>query len=837
MKPNFALSLSFEGIRLLLRAADGWRLVDEVALDSTDLVGDLAKLEAKARQCSDNAISSKLIIPNDQIKYITLETGDLSEDERDQLALDALEGATPYAVSDLAYDVSSDQLQTYVAAVACETLAGAKAFAREHNFNPVSWVAIPEEGNFVGEPFFGATSPNSDLTIVPDQTVLVVVGNAADIPQALIPKLEPEHLEPEVFAIPVVETVAVSEEGMLEHEEPELAAPIAEQATEDGVREEQLIADNFDEVAAEKLVSPPIIPTETTEPKLAPDAVAVAPPTAIESPTQISENPVAVGFASRRAPNRPSPSLAGATRNILATSVISASVPSIEDTPSETPGLVAIDPPEPQIAAGFLSRQSKSGNESIPAPAPISTQPSTEAQRLTIFGARKADRKAFVGGKPKFLGLILTAVLLLFLAGVAAWASVFMDEGLARFFNSPNDDAIAEAPSGLAPTPSEDIGPNIETASLWSDLSPEDTAVLDALRTPQADPVVALPELSAQELAANYAVTGIWPVAPEVPQPASLISLADLYITSIDPVSSSNDAIALPNVGALLTDRGLGEQTTPVAAGTSFALGANGLVVPTINGAITPSGVTVFLGRPKVTPPKMPERKPQPEKMDPARALIAKTRPQPRPSNLIEQNERSVNGGLSRSELAQLRPRLRPAVEQAVAQRDVDPATENAQNDAAAAAAASLAGLAPRVGGIVIEGPTNPQAVTASVRPDGRPKNFARIVKRAEANQSTDQGARVASVAPKVVVPKIPSSASVAKSATVKNAINLRNVNLIGVYGKPSSRRALVRLSNGRYQKVQVGDRIDGGRVSAIGDNELRYKKGSRNFTLKMPKS
>ncbi|MDB4197621.1 hypothetical protein N9777_04980 [Ascidiaceihabitans sp.] len=833
MKPNFALSLSFEGICLLLRAADGWRLVDEVALDSTDLVGDLAKLAAKARRCSDNEISSKLIIPNDKIKYITLETGDISEDEREQLALDALEGATPYAVSDLAYDVSSDQSQTYVAAVACETLAEAKAFAREHNFNPVSWVAIPEEGNFVGEPFFGATSPNSDLTIFPDQTVLVVVGNAADIPQAIIPKLEPEHLEPEVSTIPIVETVAVSEEGVQEHEESELATPIAEQATENGVSEEQLIADSFNEVAAEKLVSPPIIPTETTKQRLAPDAVAVAPPTAIKPPTQMSENPVDVGFASRRAPNRPSPSLAVATRNILATSVISASVPSIEDTPSETPGLVAIDPPEPQIAAGFLSRRSKSGKESLPAP--ILTQPTTEAQRLTIFGARKADRKAFVGEKPKFLGLILTAVLLLFLAGVAAWASVFIDEGLARFFNSPNDDAIAEAPSGLAPTPSEGIGPNIETVSLWSGLSPEDTAVLDARRAPQAGPVVAFPELSAQELAVNYAVTGIWPVSPEVPQPASLISLDDLYITNTDPVSSSNDAIALPNVSALITDRGLGEQTTPVAAGTSFALGSNGLVVPTINSAITPNGVIVFLGSPAVTPPKMPERKALPEKVNPALALISKTRPQPRPSNLVEQNERSVNGGLSRSELAQLRPKLRPTVEQAVAQRDVDPATENAQKDSAAAA--SLAGLAPRVDGIVIEGPTNLQVVTASVRPDGRPKNFARIVKRAKANQSTDQGTRVASVAPKIVVPKNSSSASVAKSATVKNAINLRNVNLIGVYGKPSSRRALVRLSNGRYQTVQVGDRIDGGRVSAIGDNELRYKKGSRNLTLKMPKS
>jgi hypothetical protein len=61
-------------------------------------------------------------------------------------------------------------------------------------------------------------------------------------------------------------------------------------------------------------------------------------------------------------------------------------------------------------------------------------------------------------------------------------------------------------------------------------------------------------------------------------------------------------------------------------------------------------------------------------------------------------------------------------------------------------------------------------------------------------------------------------------------------LNLIGVYGKPSDRRALVRLGNGRYQKVVVGDRIDGGRVSAIGDNELRYTKRGRDLVLKMPR-
>ena len=68
------------------------------------------------------------------------------------------------------------------------------------------------------------------------------------------------------------------------------------------------------------------------------------------------------------------------------------------------------------------------------------------------------------------------------------------------------------------------------------------------------------------------------------------------------------------------------------------------------------------------------------------------------------------------------------------------------------------------------------------------------------------------------------------------NAINLRQINLIGVYGTPSNRRALVRLPSGRYKKVKVGDNVDGGRVLAIGDSELRYKRGGRNMTLKIPR-
>jgi hypothetical protein len=86
------------------------------------------------------------------------------------------------------------------------------------------------------------------------------------------------------------------------------------------------------------------------------------------------------------------------------------------------------------------------------------------------------------------------------------------------------------------------------------------------------------------------------------------------------------------------------------------------------------------------------------------------------------------------------------------------------------------------------------------------------------------------------IVPDIPSSPRVAQKATIQNVLNLRKTNLIGVYGSSKSRRALVRLSNGKRQMVTVGDAIDGGKVAAIGESELRYIKGGKNITLKVPK-
>ena len=423
------------------------------------------------------------------------------------------------------------------------------------------------------------------------------------------------------------------------------------------------------------------------------------------------------------------------------------------------------------------------------------------------------------------------------MVGVAAFASVRYGDRVTSLFERertlastlPDDAeaALAEDVGATTPIDPDDSNDNgVTVAALNEDLadglSEEDAAVLDALRDPL--PVPQAPEeLDAAALEARYAVTGIWPKAPTVPEAPAAIPLEDFYLTSIDPVSPALDAVALPQLASLQTDVVLPDISNPPPPGTAFTRDENGLIVPTPEGAISPDGFTLILGAPPLKPPQYPERAaPDTDATPPeaeARAPLADLRPRARPQNLVEQNERATLGGLSRSELATYRPRLRPPAPQDLAAPLPE---EQTPPEETAPAVAAL-----------------PQ-VDPVLRPATRPRNFDRIVARTERRENRGStvdtsGARVASVAPRTVAPSIPSSASVTRAATEQNAINLRRVNLIGVYGTPSDRRALVRLANGRYQKVQVGDRVDGGRVSAIGDSELRYQKGGRNVVLKMP--
>jgi hypothetical protein len=82
MKPNFALSLSFQGIRLLHRVPNGWRQIGEVAVDAEDMAAELATLRATATALEPSGLRSKVLIPNDQIKFMSIDTAGLDGQAR-----------------------------------------------------------------------------------------------------------------------------------------------------------------------------------------------------------------------------------------------------------------------------------------------------------------------------------------------------------------------------------------------------------------------------------------------------------------------------------------------------------------------------------------------------------------------------------------------------------------------------------------------------------------------------------------------------------------------------------------------------------------------------------
>ncbi|MFY0623735.1 MAG: hypothetical protein JXQ89_18795 [Pelagimonas sp.] len=487
----------------------------------------------------------------------------------------------------------------------------------------------------------------------------------------------------------------------------------------------------------------------------------------------------------------------------------------ISEVPGATPAETAppIEKPRSEPAsradkalAGF---RKKAKAEPIADTAPA-LELEDESDKFTVFGARNRPP---VGGKPRFLGLMLTAGLLLFLVGIAAWATVFLDEGVAGLFKGKSDVEIADTgvpqaqPTPVAPPATAAVATNVP------DPAPSEEVQLASLSTGEdlTPPLAALPSpaplraLTPEEAAATYAATGVWQRAPAEPHNLPLDEVDSLYIASIDPKVQGSDAVALPNPQNFVADPQIANPGLPPPAGVTFDIDSRGLVRATPEGAVTPDGFRVFTGPPPVVPP-LRGAPPLPTLADPSQAAntasLAAFRPQARPSDLIEQRERATHGGISIAELGAIRPVLRPRTEQEVAVEEAPEATA--------------------------------LAVSRSLIPVGRPRNMAAIVDRAE---KAPQPVQTAAVAPRTVTPSIPSGASVSRAATVNNAINLNKINLIGVFGTPSNRRALVRLPNGRYQKVKIGDRLDGGRVATISESELRYTKSGRNVTLKMPRS
>ncbi len=301
------------------------------------------------------------------------------------------------------------------------------------------------------------------------------------------------------------------------------------------------------------------------------------------------------------------------------------------------------------------------------------------------------------------------------------------------------------------------------------------------------------------EIASLYTQSGIWPKVPLQAQPPSNVPLGDVYITSIDPSVLSLDAIALDKATTVSELKALLDIRSPLSIGSSFKLDKDGLAIATEVGTLAPAGHQVFAGNPDVVPPD----KPLP-------------------------NYLNIGGSrLNLKALSNLHPKLRPE--------------DKTPEALAAAKRAILSEKKPRQRPETIElskyNLSNLETSSLNfkglrIKPKERPTDLSVLIEQAlGVIQNEGDEANITGI-----VPDVPSSPRVTKNATILNVLNLRRTNLIGVYGNSKSRRALVRLSNGKRQMVTVGDTIDGGKVAAIGESELRYIKGGKNITLKVPK-
>ncbi len=335
------------------------------------------------------------------------------------------------------------------------------------------------------------------------------------------------------------------------------------------------------------------------------------------------------------------------------------------------------------------------------------------------------------------------------------------------------------------------------------------------------------------------------------PRPASLVGLPteapvqgldgsedatettdDIYIASIERRDLAFDAIALPR--AVAADQVPVPEAPPAAAGAPEQVAS---VDPTATLPQSEADAPQAPENALVTRSEAVEGEELPSPAESADVALRPTAlaaalpdraPRARPGGFTAAIERQQFGGMTRAELAAKTPPRRPDSAQVVA-RESEPIAE--ASELAVASSAPPRGRPSDFDAVVAAAVVQARSeqITASLEfetPDTSSAIEAALAEDAEPEPRPQDTPRLA----------IPSTASVSRQATIENAIPLNKINLVGVYGVPSDRRALIRLSNGRYVKVKVGDRVDGGTVAQISDSELVYRKGSRNFSLALPK-
>ncbi len=224
---------------------------------------------------------------------------------------------------------------------------------------------------------------------------------------------------------------------------------------------------------------------------------------------------------------------------------------------------------------------------------------------------------------------------------------------------------------------------------------------------------------------------------------------------------------------------------------------------------------------------------------DLATAMAELRVPAPRPDGVFRSTDGSIRS------LSQIPPRLRPAWLD-LQSENADPAPASAEALAAADVTASpeaaTVGQTPAAnttearssvpvtvtGTDPLRGLLPDQAAPQAEEDPDAPTQYASL--SAPLPRTRPAQRALPKTLPSIALPKI-SPQSVQEAAT-DQGLPLDKVTLIGILDLESGRRALLRLPNGRYRSVVLGDVLDGWRVSLIGRDAMRVTRSGEDRTL-----
>ena len=926
MKPDFALSLSFDGITLLHRTKPGWNIIGTAKLDSAALESDVADIRRKALSLDSRADNVKLVIPNEQIKFIKLLRPDGAQsNDIEAVILDHLQGATPYHVSELRFDWIASKNDLYVAAVAIETLQEAENFAETHSFKPLGNVAIPPKDSFIGEAFFGTALGGQQQMEWYDQEIDI---SPSPSPEALL-KIAPKPLPPEPpIARNKGRITAQKKAANPDPKQPRLSTQLTKQINEEaenvpvslndlGTAFPRILSQIEGKLEGQEQADKPTVfdvdETRITANAASPSADPILKRHGFEHKVTTEKIRNVLRHTKKRLSAGVS-ALRAVLKTLLQTALRQTKMAGVGATQFIkickhklfVEGVVPLVQRLQPILRKYVLKARDWGLPVMLLSASVllagftatyfivtrSADPSTDLALKVETVSADADADADADKKIDVLRSIqelspapeaerrrgLTGLEGFTTTDTQAKAEVFSETpllGLSELQTSAGFDLsiVEKLPMKRALSRLDSLAtPSSTRTRNGTELAPEakieipQTARSSQLNTPEFIPNG---PMTPEELRRVYVSTGVWPMAPKAPYQASTKALEDLYIASIDADIRAHDPVILQSPDEFLTDstkdlaipllkkaKPLGLATGDPAIEMPNEPSAKTLVSPNINALRVLPDVT--LRPPSMAPQPLAELTPSIITQDSNKTAISQPDALPSIDALTRLDPPSVTGFGNQA--------TDPIFENA--------ATENAENQSSETNLTSeLVSKPPSVSSeedaIASTDPQTPQApepaidMLAQSRPLIRPQA---LVAALRAKEKAFEEALNTSIRPKIrpalteiaqsdtLISRLfsaldegdeanvdspiadePSSARVSERATLEKGLNLRKVNLLGTYRFGNSRKALILMPNGSKRMVKVGDRLDGGQVAAIDEEELRYIKSGLNIILSMP--